>query len=96
MHAIARLDGPFQRTPLQLEQWLANTRRLTREWAWTRERFPQLDTLRAVPKQGLFHYEACKFCPFTSFCEGTIADGTRLPQFFKQREWKPWGKENTQ
>lgn len=96
MHSITRLDGPFQRTPLQLNQWLRDARRLTKEWAWTREHYPTLDALRTVPKDGLFLFEACKFCAFTSYCDGTISDGNRLPHFLKTHAWEPWGKENNQ
>jgi hypothetical protein len=94
LHALARLDGPFQRSPLQLKSWLADARALTRKWAWTREKQGELSHLREVTKEGLFLYEACKWCPFTSYCDGTISDAERLTQFFKTKEWTPWKEES--
>jgi hypothetical protein len=93
LHATFRFDGPFQRSPLQLNQWRDNARKLARKWAWTRENHPELDHLRAAEKSGLFQYEACKFCAFTDFCSGIISDGKRLPEFLKMKAWTPWKEE---
>lgn len=90
LHALARLDGPFMRSPLQLSQWLNEARDLTEMWAQNRESFGDLKNLRGAGKRGLFQYEACKFCSFQDFCAGTIQDPQRLPEFFKNSKWEPW------
>lgn len=93
LHAVARLDGPFTRTPLQISEWLDNARGMALRWAREREEYGKLEDLRKIPKNGMFLYEACKFCSFGDFCSGIIADPTRLPQFFRTKTWEPWNVE---
>ena len=92
MHAKYQLDGPFYRTPPMLAQWLGNARLLTSRWIELLAEYPTLgDTMRS-PREGVFQYDACRWCPFPQYCRGLIPTPEQLPGYFKVKPWRPWGE----
>lgn len=88
LHQKHALLGPFTRSPGELRAWHADALVLARAWQEFVQAYPTSQSVGALPQEGKWLHDACKFCQFFEFCQVGRPE-SQLTTHMVQRVWNP-------